>query len=119
MKEFQEALSNWIAQANSREGTLPDGVSHSAWVATHVAAWWREQVQEDVEAIETAAQAIREELDTLGGWKKKELEEAMHQLIHLNDYLADLRGHLGLAPESNEKGSQQSLGADGDAAAEG
>ncbi len=117
MKEFQEALSNWIAQANAPEGTLPDGVSPSAWVAVHVAAWWREQVQEDVEAIETAAQAIRKELDALGGWKKKELEEVMHQFIHLNDNLADLRGHLGLTSESNEKGSQKSLAADGDDAA--
>ncbi len=58
--------------------------------------WWRPQVEGALSDAERAIAGAHEELDRLGGWKNDQLGEALHELIHAGDALADLRSRLGL-----------------------
>jgi hypothetical protein len=46
---------------------------------------------------ELAAGRIRAELQRLGGWDNKQLGNALEELTHLEESLADLRTRSGLA----------------------
>ncbi len=94
-EEFSKVLSNWIKEALSL-GELPKGKSAEDWIADRVMNWWNSQTAEDVIAIESSSYAIREELQRLGGWDRREFHEVMHELIHLDDNIADLRKTLGI-----------------------
>lgn len=79
---------------------MPKGKSTEDWITDRVMSWWNSQIAEDVEAIESTTHAIHEELQRLGGWDRKEFHGAMHELMHLDDYLADLRKALGLRDDT-------------------
>ncbi len=96
--EIEQVLANWIAQAMSPEGKLDAGIEPSEWVARQFLKWWnKDAVERPLEDAGIAVRKIRSELERLGGWNNPQFEDAMHELIHLNDALAELRGALGLA----------------------
>jgi hypothetical protein len=92
--DLEQVLRNWLHQATSPEGRLPDGVDPAAWVAQHFIDWWRRQVGDSLGDAEAAAGRLRGQLNDLG---YPELAEALHEVTHVQDALADLRGVLGLS----------------------
>jgi hypothetical protein len=56
--EVRRVLANWIAQANSTEGRLVDGVIPSEWIADRFLHWWRSEVESDLANAESAITAI-------------------------------------------------------------
>jgi hypothetical protein len=95
--EVEAVLTHWIREALSPIGRLPEGTDPAAWVAAHFAEWWRRRVSGAFADAERAASAVREELIRLGGWSS--LGEALHEVTHLTDALADMRSLLGLPKE--------------------
>ena len=96
--DIEQVLANWIGQATSEPGQLVEGLNPATWVAQRFLSWWRsEGVERPLGDAELAVQGIHSELERLGGWKNPQLGEAMHELIHLHDALAELRRALGLA----------------------
>jgi len=95
---IKRVLSNWIRQAISGEGQLlPAGVDPASWVATQFLGWWRDSaVNGAIGDAELASEAIRSELERLGGFGNSDLGEAMHELIHLTDALNELKQLLGI-----------------------
>jgi hypothetical protein len=87
--EIESVLANWIEQALSPIGKLPAGVTPSEWVAKNFINWWRTQVEYSLGDAELASQRLRDELQRLGGWNK--LGEAMEEITHTQEALADLR----------------------------
>ena len=100
--EVEQVLANWIAQATSAPGRLADNVDPAAWVAQRFLAWWHPRVEDALSDAERAIAGVRGELNRLGGWQNNQLGEALHELIHAGEALADLRARLGLvaAPQS-------------------
>lgn len=92
--DAETVLRNWIAQATSPEGRLPDGVDPAAWVAEQFTAWWRGAVNQPLSDAEAAAARLREDLV---GFAYPELAEPLHELTHVQDALAELRAKLGLS----------------------
>src|SRR5262245_53553238 len=92
--ELQEVLANWIREALSPTGEFPEGTDRAEWVATCFARWWQGRVSESFRDAEDAANAMHHELMRLGGWEK--FGDALHEHIHLQDALAELRSILGL-----------------------
>jgi hypothetical protein len=99
--EFTRVLSNWIKEATS-PGELPKGKSVEEWIAERVVDWWREKIIDDIESLETTAYALREDLENIGGLDRKESGDAMHELIHLDDNISDLRTSLGLQDQNHD-----------------
>jgi hypothetical protein len=99
--EIETVLTNWIEQALSPIGRLPQGIIPSAWVAANFAAWWRDRARNAIDDADRAAFAVREELMRLGGWDT--LGEALHEMIHLQDALGDLRGLMRLPAEPDSE----------------
>jgi hypothetical protein len=104
--ELARVLANWIDQASSPLGELPPGADPATWVASRFAEWWRRRTEETLGDAEAAASGLRAELERLGGWKA--FGEAMHELGHLEEALAELRsmtdpsmgaGSSGLQPD--------------------
>ena len=94
--ELEQVLSNWIDRAISPVGQLEDGQEPANWVAQRFIEWWKSQkVGPALSDAESAMQAIRSELESLGGWSNPQLGEALHELIHLRDALGELRTELG------------------------
>ena len=69
----------------------------------------RESVERPLDYAVIATQKIRSELEQLGGWSNPQLGEAMHELIHLSDALAELRAALGTGVTSLESGESTGL----------
>ena len=99
--EVRRVLANWIAQANSTEGDLADGVIPSDWIADRFLQWWRSEVEGDLFDAEAAVAATRSALEELGGWDNQQLGCAMHELIHAIDALDSLRAVLGFPVDSD------------------
>jgi hypothetical protein len=97
--EIETVLTNWIEQALSPIGQLPEGVTPGAWTAARFSAWWRDRASGTIGDAERAAAAVRQELMRLGGWNK--FGEALHEVSHLQEALCDLRGLLRLPAESD------------------
>ncbi len=97
--ELETVLANWIGQALTPPEQLPQGVDPAKWAACRFAEWWGGRVGDVLAEAETAAAAIRDELTRLGGWES--LGEAMHEHIHLQQALGELRALLGLAGEQS------------------
>jgi hypothetical protein len=97
--ELETVLANWVEQALSPCGRLPDGVSPSAWVAARFAEWWRQRASCTMADAERAASSAHQELTRLGDWES--FGEALHELAHLRDSLDELRGLMGLADEAD------------------
>ena len=98
--DLEQVLSNWIQQATSQPGQLAEGIVPAKWIAHHFLQWWRtECVERPITDAGLAVQGIRSELERLGGWNNPQLGEAMHELIHLSDAIAQLRVVLGLTTE--------------------
>jgi hypothetical protein len=97
--EIETVLTNWIGQALSPIGQLPEGATPAGWVAARFSEWWRDRAGDTIGDAERAADAVREELMRLGGWDS--FGEALHELIHLRDALGDLRGLMRLPGESD------------------
>ncbi|MFO0950092.1 MAG: hypothetical protein U0835_02865 [Isosphaeraceae bacterium] len=95
--EVRDVLAQWIRQANSPLGSLPEGTDPADWVADRLTAWWRDQADDFLGDAERATGAVRVELMRLGGWEA--FGEALHELIHAEDALGDLRRILGLDRE--------------------
>jgi len=91
--DIQTVLRNWIEQATSPVGQLPESTDPAEWVGQQFVAWWREQASEELGAAFKAAHRLRTELNRVG--KANELGEAMHELTHLQDALSDLERALG------------------------
>ena len=92
--EIETVLANWIGQALSPIGQLPPGSDPAAWIASRFAEWWTERAEVAFADAEKAASGIKGELTRLGGWES--CGEVLHEQIHLQDALADLRKVLGL-----------------------
>jgi hypothetical protein len=92
--EVRDVLANWIVQATTPVGRLPEGTDPAGWVADRFSAWWRERAEGYLRDAECASAAVRAELIRLGGWET--FGEALHELIHVEDALGDLRGTLRL-----------------------
>jgi len=98
--EVEQVLSNWIRQATSQPGQLAEGLDPAKWIAHRFLKWWRtDSVEQPLAEAGLAAQRIRSELERLGGWSNPQLGEAMHELIHLSDAIAELRAALGSTEE--------------------
>jgi hypothetical protein len=93
--QIEAVLANWIRQALSPPGQLPEGTDAAEWIACRFAEWWRERAEYALGDAEMASSAIRDELTRLDGWES--FGEAMHEQCHLQDALGDLRTSLGLA----------------------
>lgn len=93
--EIETVLANWIGQALSSLGQLPQDADPAQWVASRFAEWWRMRAEESLTDAEVAASAIQDELSRLGGWEA--CGEALHEHSHLQNALADLRTILELA----------------------
>jgi hypothetical protein len=102
--EIETVLTTRFEQALSPIGRLPEGITPAAWVAANFAAWWRDRVRDAIGDADRAASAVREELMRLGGWET--FGEALHEMIHLQDALGDLRGlmRLPVEPEAEAAG---------------
>ncbi len=97
--EVEIVLANWIEQALSPSGRLPEGVTPAGWIASRFAEWWRGLAGDPVADAERAALGVREELMRLGGWGA--FGEALHEMIHLRDAPSELRGLMRLPEESD------------------
>jgi hypothetical protein len=93
--EVEQVLANWIGQATSRPGQLSDDVDPAAWVSRLFLNWWRAKIEEDLSAVESAVEGVRQELMRLGGWENKQLGEALHELTDASEALRGLRAALG------------------------
>jgi hypothetical protein len=74
--EVRQTLANWIGQALSSVGRLPEGIDPAAWAADRFTAWWHEHAESSVCEAERASSAVREELLRRGGWAV--FGEALH-----------------------------------------
>ncbi|WP_165069027.1 hypothetical protein [Paludisphaera rhizosphaerae] len=97
--EIETILANWIEQALSSSGSLPEGVSPASWVAGQFADWWRGRAGEAMNDAEIAVSAALKELTRLSGWDS--FGEAMHEMAHVRDALGELRGLMRLPNESD------------------
>jgi hypothetical protein len=97
--EIQQVLANWIKQATEPPGRLAENIEPAQWVAEMFLGWWREQTLSFLEDAESATGRIRVELQRLGGWNNKQLENAMEEMTHLEETLADLRTASGFAED--------------------
>ena len=100
--DIESVLRNWIAEATSPIGKLPDGVEPATWVADNFIAWWRKQVDDSLGSAELAAHRLRAALEPLGD--PAAFGEAFHELTHVQDALGDLRAALGLSGDSTGGG---------------
>ena len=98
--DIETVLRNWLDQAMSPAGRLPEGVDPAAWVAQNFIAWWGRQAGGSLGDAEAAAARVRGQLNDLG---YPELAEALHELTHVQDALADLRRELGLAGNARQR----------------
>ena len=96
--EIEQVLLHWIDQAISPSTALREGTDRTAWIADNFIAWWRTQVDDSLSFADLSARRVRDELMQLRS--PNELGEALHELTHVQDALADLRDELGLASES-------------------
>src|SRR4051812_14056816 len=92
--EIRQVLANWIEQATSPIGRLADGVEPSDWIANQFIKWWKSQVEGSLGDAEGASYRLREELARINDPGR--MGEALHELTHIQDALADLRYRLGL-----------------------
>lgn len=106
--ELEEVLTNWLRQANSIEGELlPKGIEPAKWVAKQFLLWWRDHaVASAVGDAELATVRVREELAQVGGFNNPQLGEAMHELIHLSDALAEIKELLGFKSDDTAETNQ-------------
>ena len=95
--EIERVLSNWIREGTSHPGQLDKTLDSSTWIAQQFLKWWRtDQVERPLGDAALAMHGIRKKLDRLGGWSNPQVGEAMHDLIHLEDAITELREALGL-----------------------
>ena len=97
--EVEAVLANWIEQALSPLGRLPEGATPEGWIATQFSRWWRKRAGDTMADAERAASSVVEELTQLGGWES--FGEALHEMIHLRDALGNLRGLMRLPEEAD------------------
>jgi hypothetical protein len=95
--EVEAVLTHWIREALSPIGKLAEGTDAAAWVAARFAEWRRQRAAGSFADAERAASAVREELIRLGGWSS--FGEALEEVTHLAEALADIRGLLGIPEE--------------------
>jgi hypothetical protein len=97
--ELEKVLENWLREAASPRGRLADGVSPAAWVAARVTAWWKERAGIALDDVAGFAARIETELERSGGWKNRNLGDAMEEATHLREAIAQLRTVLELDQE--------------------
>lgn len=101
--QARHVLANYMNEAKSHIGKLPEGVGPEEWMSDRFLAWWSLQVGDEVDDALGAIEGIRAELQRLGGWSNPELGDAMHELIHASDAISSLRYLLGVSgPESDQ-----------------
>lgn len=93
--ELQKSLANWIDQANSPLGKLPDGAKPAEWAASQFMLWWKEHAEEQLTDAQLAATSLRAEIQRLD--QKGDHDDALHELTHLTDALSDLASVLGMS----------------------
>ncbi|NOZ70371.1 MAG: hypothetical protein GXP38_00415 [Chloroflexi bacterium] len=91
--EAKRVLSNWVREATSGIGALPEGCDAADWIADRFLQWWfgdaQDTIEERIRDAETAASVIQGELKRHGGWDK--FGDSLHALCHLGDALSELR----------------------------
>ena len=93
--DVEEVLRNWIREATSTDGSLPEDIDPATWVAEQFLRWRQDQVGKSLGDAEYFAECLRDELR--GSEHPTSLAEAMHELTHLQEALAHLRSDLGLS----------------------
>ncbi|SRR5260370_42516929 len=97
--EIEQVLANWIAQVTGPPGQLGANIDPAAWISHQFLNWWHPRIEDALTDAERAVSGVRAELNRLGGWGNVQLAEALHELIHASDALADLRARLGLVED--------------------
>jgi hypothetical protein len=92
--EIEAALANWLRQATSPDGRLPEDTDPAVWIAAQFSKWWRDRAANSLGEAELVARQARDELIRLGGWGP--FGAALHELAHVSDALGELRSTLGL-----------------------
>ena len=96
---LQEMLTNWLNQANDPIGSLPPGVTHTAWAVRNFIESWRKPVRSGLDSIEESLHKALEALKT-GDTAAAAFEiECARQTLG-----EDVRDELGLY-EWNREGS--------------
>jgi ferritin-like metal-binding protein YciE len=95
-KTLNEVLANWLTQAIGSEDRLPKGMTPATWAAQRTAEWLDAAASGPLTEAEEATHRLKASLERLGGWDRAELANAMEELTHLSDAVADLRTQLGL-----------------------
>jgi hypothetical protein len=96
--ELVQSLSNWLREANSRMGALPEGVDPVEWAVRRFIDIWKADAPNAIDGVEeNLSRAIalcdsQSPLDEI----KSSIELARETLQE------DLRGHLGLYGWNNE-----------------
>jgi hypothetical protein len=94
--ELEQVLRNWLRQAISQTGRFENGIDPAAWVAQNFISWFDSKVEDSLSDAELAASRLRDQLKHLG---YPELDEALHELTHVQDALGDLRSNVGLSKD--------------------
>lgn len=96
--ELVKTLRNWLAQANSPIGSLPEGTDAVEWAVRRFIDSWRRPVRSAIEVIEECLQSATTAIE--GGDSKKALIEidSIRQLIG-----ESLRDELGLYDWNKEE----------------
>lgn len=100
---LEQVLANWLAQAIGSEDRLPQGTTVAVWVAQRTAEWLSTTASEVLADAEAAADRLRAALEQLGGWNNPQLLNAMDELTHVSDALADLRSNFGLQAKGHDE----------------
>jgi hypothetical protein len=92
LEDLAEALRNWLQQAQSPIGSLPEGMDPIAWVVERFIAYWAGPARNAIRSIERSLNEARALCDAGGSPAeiKAEIEYAMQVIGE------DLRDHLGL-----------------------
>ena len=100
---LEQVLANWLAQAIGSEDRLPQGTTVAVWVAQRTAEWLSTTASEVLADAEAAADRLRAALEQLGGWNNPQPLNAMDELTHVSDALADLRSNFGLQAKGHDE----------------
>jgi hypothetical protein len=91
--ELVQTLRNWFREAESPDGSLPEGTDPVEWVVRRFIASWSGPVRATIEEIEDC---LRSALDLCRSGNAQEAEAEIDSARQLVE--ESLRDHLGLYP---------------------
>jgi hypothetical protein len=90
--ELVKALTNWLRQAQSPVGSLPEATDPIEWVVRRFIDYWRGPARVAIDSIESSLYRAMDLCDALPGAEAiKDEIDAGRQVLQ-----EDLRDHLGL-----------------------